>query len=85
MCFWTVFLILLQSWQCKVSFSLLVVARAIASTNEFKVNWGVLTMSGRGLCKCCIILVAQQDGIHKLSIKMSRFTVAIIVTPPADS
>ena len=32
-------------------------------------------MSGRGLFKCCIILVVQQDGIHKLMIKMmSSFT-----------
>ena len=36
-------------------------------------------MSGRGLIKCCIILVVQQDEMHKLMIKMSSLTV----TPPA--
>ena len=35
-------------------------------------------MSGRGLFQCCMILVVQQDGMHKLMIKMSSF----IVTPP---
>ena len=38
---------------------------------NFKANRRVLTMSGRGLFKCCIILVAQHDEMHKLMIKMS--------------
>ena len=51
-------------------FSLLVVATTIACMNEFQ---RVLTMSGRGLFKCCIILVVEQDGMHKLMIKKSSF------------
>ena len=46
MCFGSVFGRLLQSCQCKVSFSLLVVARAIACMNEFKANWRVLMTKG---------------------------------------
>ena len=56
-CSGSVFRTLPRSWQCKASFSLLVVARAITCMNVFKANWRVLTMSGRGLCKCCINLV----------------------------
>ena len=39
-------------------------------------------MSGRGLCKWCIISVVQQDGMHELKIKMSKF-YSIIITPSA--
>ena len=45
-------------------FRLLVVVIVIACMDEFKANWRVLTMSGRGPFKCCIVLVVQQDRIN---------------------
>ena len=38
-------------------------------------------MSRRGLFKCSIILVVQQDGMHELMIKMSSFTMYTVEPP----